>query len=316
MPQQVLASIAWTQIVERQTGLFTRSQNEILRSTRVLLLGAGGMGMNVASHLARAGFEHFTLLDFDVVDGTSANRTPFSYDDTLGMQKVEATKKYLLKINRSVRIEALPHVKFDLRSDPAFMAKLVENHDVLSWAIDGMAARIYFTRITHEVGRNCKHGKPAVESWGPPFLMCYWTVPNAPGSLKWEDYFALPTADMDIADITKEDVTAMSKAFLKGLSGIPHLLETLDPALMRKWLNLEISNRTLGSIIVGSSTLIALEIIKNALQIGGEPLAYSQVHNAPWLVLYDTRRNVAYEYNFMTHQARWRHPLTGELTYQ
>ena len=274
------------------------------------------MGMNVASHLARAGFEHFTLLDFDVVDGTSANRTPFSYDDTLGMQKVEATKKYLLKINRSVRIEALPHVKFDLRSDPAFMAKLVENHDVLSWAIDGMAARIYFTRITHEVGRNCKHGKPAVESWGPPFLMCYWTVPNAPGSLKWEDYFALPTADMDIADITKEDVTAMSKAFLKGLSGIPHLLETLDPALMRKWLNLEISNRTLGSIIVGSSTLIALEIIKNALQIGGEPLAYSQVHNAPWLVLYDTRRNVAYEYNFMTHQARWRHPLTGELTYQ
>jgi hypothetical protein len=313
MNQQGAPHISWPQIVDRQTGLLSTRQNEIIRNTRVLMLGLGGMGMNAASHLVRMGFEHFTLVDFDAIDGTSANRTPFTYDDTLGTQKVEATKHYMRKINPRARIETHPHVKLQLDCDPEFMIGLVERHDVISWAMDGISGRIYYTRVTHEIGAGYAMGKPAVESWGVPYHFCVWTVPNSESTPRWEELFLLPTVSKDIADITQEEVKVAQKLFFGRLSRIPHLLGTLDPALMKRWLGLEIPNRTIGPYVVGSTTLIAHELLLNALRLGGEPLNHADVHFAPWMAFYDVRRHTAYEYNFQTNQVRWRHPLTGRM---
>jgi len=307
------ARIAWSQIVDRQTGLLTPEQNEVIRRTKVLMLGIGGMGMNAAAHLIRAGFEQFTLVDFDVVDGTSANRTPFSFDDTLGQQKVDATRYYMLKVNPAAQIRALSHVKLGLNSDPEFIRQLVEEHDVLSWAMDGMAGRIHYTRIAHEVGSRHGLGKPAIESWGVPYHFCVWTIPNTAGSPTWERFFNLPTAGQPASDISPEQVTEAQKVFLKGFAGLPQLSEALPSDILDKWLNLRISNRTFGPFVVGCTVLIAYEILQNALRIGGVPLEHSRIHRAPWMVFYDARRNTSFEYNFQTRRLRWVHPLTGQL---
>ena len=130
--------IDWKDIVDRQTGLLTPAQNRVIRNSKVLILGLGGMGMGTAAQLARLGFERFTLVDFDHVESTNANRTPFSFDDTVGLQKVDATKKYLLKINPGAKVRTFPHIKLGLDSDPELIGKLVKDNDVLCWAMDGM----------------------------------------------------------------------------------------------------------------------------------------------------------------------------------
>lgn len=306
--------IEWSDIVDRQTGLLTPAQNRALRDVRVLLLGVGGMGMNAAALLVRAGFERFTLVDCDEIDGTSVNRTPFSFDDTIGEAKVHATKRYMLKVNPAAEVEVLPPVRFGLDSDPDVLAALVRRHDVMSWAMDGIAGRMHYTRITHEIGRGCPSGKPAVESWAVPYHMCVWTIPNAKGTPTWEECFGLPTAGMDIARISERDVRqAQERLFAGFLRNLPGLSRAISSELMEQWLNLSISNRTLGPHVVGCGSLIAFEILKNALCVAGEPLDCAPIQAAPWMSLYDTRRNVAYEYNFRSKQFRWRHPLTGEL---
>ena len=305
-------SIAWSDIVDRQTGLLTERQNHIIRQTRVLLLGLGGMGMNAAAHLVRAGFERFTLVDYDRLDGTSANRAPFAFDDTVGETKVEATARYLRKINPAVQLTAYPNLELRLDSPSGFVEKLVAEHDVLSWAMDRLAGRIHYTRIAHRLGSAQPGGKPAVESWAVPYHFCVWTVPNTAGSLTWEECFDLPTASRPAAVLTPHDVRDAQKALFCRLAGLPCLSDALSPDLLSGWLNLKIANRTLGPLVVGCSALIAYQMLLNALHVGGAPLTHAPIQYAPWMALYDVRRNAAYEYNFREKRIRWVHPLNGE----
>lgn len=191
----------WTNIVDRQTGLLSRHQNTILKKTKVLMLGLGGMGMNTAAQLVRAGFEKFTLIDCDIVDGTTANRTPFSFDDTMGFQKVEATLKYLKKINPAVSVQTFANTELGLDSDTEFMTELIKEHDIMSWAMDGIAGRIFYTRLSKKIGETIIFGKPAIESWALPYHFVVWGFSNKKDSLTWEETLDLPSAGKPIQEI-------------------------------------------------------------------------------------------------------------------
>jgi hypothetical protein len=303
----------WNELVDRQTGLLSPAQNRALRDTRVLMLGVGGMGMNAAANLARVGFERFTLIDCDVVDGTNANRTPFAFEDTLGLQKVEATRRYLLAINPACRVETHPGVRFGLDSDPAVMERLLADHELVSWAMDGMAGRLYFTRITHRLGQQREGGIPAVESWALPYHHCVQTVTNRAGSPDWERCFGLPTAGVPLEELDAEAVRRAQLAFFRTLAGTPRLFEDMDPELVERWVRLRIPNRSLGPAVVGCGALIAMELMANALSIAGLPLPNLAIHEAPWLAVTDLRRNVSYEIDLARGRMRWRHPVTLEL---
>lgn len=89
----------WEALVDREQGfrLFSREVLEAVRDTRVLIVGCGGNGA-VADLLVRAGFEHFGLIDDDVVEDTNLNRLPFTRK-AVGLSKVEAWRRHLLSIN-------------------------------------------------------------------------------------------------------------------------------------------------------------------------------------------------------------------------
>ncbi len=87
----------WKDIVDRQRGIvnFTDELIEAIGRTRVLVAGAGGNGA-VLDFLVRTGFQHFVVVDFDVVEPTNLNRLPFM-PDAVGKTKPEAWKEYLQK---------------------------------------------------------------------------------------------------------------------------------------------------------------------------------------------------------------------------
>lgn len=76
------------------------------------IAGVGGIGSNVAANLARSGFNHFTLVDFDLVEESNLNRQ-FYFADQIGRAKTEALAENLRRIApnihlscRQTRIEA------------------------------------------------------------------------------------------------------------------------------------------------------------------------------------------------------------------
>lgn len=79
---------------------------EILRNARVCILGAGGLGSNVAIMLSRAGVGEFFIIDFDIVEASNLNRQHY-FLKHLGSPKIEALKEQILQINPFANVEIL-----------------------------------------------------------------------------------------------------------------------------------------------------------------------------------------------------------------
>jgi len=80
-----------------------RGQEKLLKS-RVLLLGAGGLGSPSALYLAAAGVGTIGLIDADVVDMSNLQRQILHGTSTVGMPKVESGQKRINDINPDVKV--------------------------------------------------------------------------------------------------------------------------------------------------------------------------------------------------------------------
>lgn len=68
--------------------------------------GIGGIGSNVAVHLARTGLDAFLLVDFDRVEASNLNRQ-FYFHDQIGLAKTEALTENLRRIRPELRLDVL-----------------------------------------------------------------------------------------------------------------------------------------------------------------------------------------------------------------
>ncbi|HVK38410.1 MAG TPA: molybdopterin-synthase adenylyltransferase MoeB [Candidatus Kapabacteria bacterium] len=78
-----------------------------LKSTSVLLIGAGGLGSPVALYLAAAGVGRITLVDSDVVDESNLQRQVLHGTAALGRPKIDSARERLADINPHVKLETV-----------------------------------------------------------------------------------------------------------------------------------------------------------------------------------------------------------------
>jgi molybdopterin/thiamine biosynthesis adenylyltransferase/rhodanese-related sulfurtransferase len=78
-------------------------QQQLLAS-RVLLIGAGGLGSPAALYLAAAGVGTLGIVDSDVVDTTNLQRQIVHTTDRIGQEKAESAKQTLNRLNPDVEV--------------------------------------------------------------------------------------------------------------------------------------------------------------------------------------------------------------------
>ena len=76
-----------------------------LLDSRVLLIGAGGLGSPAALYLAAAGVGTLGIVDFDVVDSSNLQRQILHNVDRIGMPKVESAREALIALNPDVKVQ-------------------------------------------------------------------------------------------------------------------------------------------------------------------------------------------------------------------
>ena len=111
-------------------------ERAVLESARVGIAGAGGLGSNCAMHLVRAGVQHLTVVDFDVVNESNLNRQ-FFFRDQLGQKKVEALKENLLRIDPDADIRAV-----DAKIDAASVKEIFADCGIVVEAFDAVDAKV------------------------------------------------------------------------------------------------------------------------------------------------------------------------------
>jgi adenylyltransferase/sulfurtransferase len=109
---------------------------ERLLSSRVLLVGLGGLGSPVAMYLAAAGVGTLVLADFDAVDLSNLQRQILHTSDRIGMTKVDSAVRTLSALNPQVRLEA---IKGSLTE--ANLGQVVGGVDLVVDACDNFATR-------------------------------------------------------------------------------------------------------------------------------------------------------------------------------
>ena len=75
-----------------------------LLDSRVLLIGAGGLGSPAALYLAAAGVGRIGIIDADIVDETNLQRQIAHSLDTLGTPKVDSAKRAIEGLNPDVEV--------------------------------------------------------------------------------------------------------------------------------------------------------------------------------------------------------------------
>ncbi|MBN8612193.1 MAG: molybdopterin-synthase adenylyltransferase MoeB [Deltaproteobacteria bacterium] len=80
-----------------------KGQEKLLKS-RVLLLGAGGLGSPAALYLAAAGVGTIGIVDNDAVDASNLQRQVLHGTDRVGTSKVESAKKTIANLNPDVKV--------------------------------------------------------------------------------------------------------------------------------------------------------------------------------------------------------------------
>ena len=88
--------------------LFGEENQKKLFNSTILLFGIGGVGSYTFEALVRAGIGKLIIVDFDKVDITNINRQLIATHSTVGMSKVEVSKKRCF--DRCNRIKVLTSI--------------------------------------------------------------------------------------------------------------------------------------------------------------------------------------------------------------
>jgi molybdopterin/thiamine biosynthesis adenylyltransferase/rhodanese-related sulfurtransferase len=110
-------------------------QQRLLES-RVLLLGAGGLGSPAALYLAAAGVGTLGIIDMDVVDASNLQRQILHNLDRIGDRKVDSAKKTLTAMNPDVDV-----VTYDVRLGADNVESIIDGYDVIIDGTDNFPTR-------------------------------------------------------------------------------------------------------------------------------------------------------------------------------
>lgn len=157
-----------------------------LGGSRVLLVGAGGLGAPVALYLAAAGVGHLGIIDDDVVELSNLHRQVLHGTRDIGRPKVTSAEEVLRELNPHVEIAAI-HAR--LSSGNAL--ELLRSYDLVVDGSDNFPTRYLLNDACVLLGVPCVHasisrfdGQASVFATADgPCYRCIFPEPPAPGSV-------------------------------------------------------------------------------------------------------------------------------------
>jgi len=127
-------------------------QKRLLRS-RVLLIGAGGLGSPTGVYLAAVGIGTLGIIDSDVVDLSNLQRQILHRTPDVGRPKVESARDTIRAMNPDVTV--MPYAE---RLTVDNIERIIKDYDVIVDGSDNFATRYLVNDACHLAGKPNVHG--------------------------------------------------------------------------------------------------------------------------------------------------------------
>ncbi|MBP2173000.1 HesA/MoeB/ThiF family protein [Methanococcus voltae] len=136
-------------------GFGYESQDKLL-SSKVAVIGAGGLGSIVLQYLTSAGIGEINVLDYQDIELSNLNRQIIHNETNLGQLKVDSAKEKLEKLNSNVKINTFNQKleKKDLNSN----LKFIKESDLIIDCLDNFEARYILNDLALKYDKPLVHG--------------------------------------------------------------------------------------------------------------------------------------------------------------
>lgn len=158
-----------------------------LKNSKILVIGAGGLGCPALMYLAGAGVGTIGIVDDDIVDASNLHRQVLHTSERVGWFKAESAKWYLERLNPNIKINTNC---FRLSYDNAF--EIFEQYDLILDCTDSPHSRYLINDVAVLTGKAIVSGS-GVKTEGQlsilnfkgkgPCYRCFYPSPPPPNSV-------------------------------------------------------------------------------------------------------------------------------------
>ena len=204
-------------LIPSEENLFSRSKGilevGILKNKRVMIVGLGSFGSQIAIELAKAGVGNFALMDFDRVELHNLSRHTATVHD-LGRLKTNVIEEAILGKNPYAKVDKFP---LNINEDLPLLYDEVEKADLVICATDNNTSRFNLSKALVEKQKIGIFGRAITRAEGGdvfryrPGGPCYCCLVGA-GNLQEEEISDVASARRDgriAAYVSPEDAEAM-----------------------------------------------------------------------------------------------------------
>ena len=187
----------------------SRTDQERLKTSRVCVVGCGGLGGYIIEYFARLGIGSLVLVDGDAFELSNLNRQLLSTEETLGKSKAEVAARRVRMIDPD--IEVIAHDEF-LNEENGI--KILEHCHLAMDALDNIPARLLLSRYCDYLKIPMIHG--AISGWNMQVTTCI------PGSHRLDNIYH--QKNIIVADRSSLAFTASLCAAVQTAEGVKVLL--------------------------------------------------------------------------------------------
>lgn len=123
----------------RQELILDEDTGDKIKTSKVLVIGAGAGGNEVLKNLALMGFGNFTIVDFDPIEESNLSRTTLFTKEDVGKSKSEIASNTLNQIS----LHKSPNIKGINAKIQDVGKQIFFDHDIIVCCVDTMDARAY-----------------------------------------------------------------------------------------------------------------------------------------------------------------------------
>ncbi|PRB02786.1 thiamine biosynthesis protein ThiF [Chryseobacterium sp. MYb7] len=182
-----------------------------IRSSKVLVIGAGGLGSPVIQYLAAAGLGTLGVADFDEVELHNLNRQIIHTENRVGLSKVKSAETFVKELNHQVNL-----IGIEEKINEENVEEILSHYDVIVDGSDNFSTRYLVNDTCMKLRKTLVYGSILGFSGQV-------SVFNHNGSKNLRDIFPEPPFDEDIPDCDSLGVLGA----LPGMIGSMMALQTL-----------------------------------------------------------------------------------------
>ena len=200
-----------------EIGGITQEQQEKLITSKVLVMGVGGLGSGVVMNLAALGVGQIKVVDSEVIDETDFNRQLIHKYKNIGRAKVMSAKEWIQDFNSDIKVE-LDKIKINELN----YFNIIEGYDVIVDCFDNYESKYTLNEIAQRHKKILVHGAiqgfcGQVTTIVPEKTGCLSCVIQKPAEFKEEVVCSLSPVVSTISALQSQEV-------LKVLTGCGELL--------------------------------------------------------------------------------------------